>query len=81
MHVYPDPESWNEFYPNEIFILSDGTEGDYDVVNVIKKARIGSTIYTGALNGDTTTYKKVGDFEDVSEVFQSLLMVGYVNNQ
>ena len=84
MRVYPELESWDEFYPNEIFIRMDGTEGDDDVSSVIKKAHIGSTIYIGALfgeAGETTTYKKVGDFDDLSDPFQSLLILGYVTNQ
>ena len=84
MLVYPEIESWNEFYPNEIFIKMEGNEADDDVVNVIKKAHIGSTIYIGALygeSGETATYKKVGDFEDISDPFKNLLILGYVTNQ
>lgn len=35
MPVYPEVESWNEFYPSEIFIRNEPME---DVFSVIKMA-------------------------------------------
>ena len=76
--AYPELESWNEFYPNEIFIAitNSDTEGAY--LPVLKKAKIGTTIVLGENCSITTTYKKVGDIEDGADINSSLIILGEV---
>ena len=76
MLVYPEVESWNEFYPSEIFIRNEPTE---DVFSVIKMANIGTTIYSGNSSTATQIYKKIGKIEAISDMDSSLILIGYVH--
>lgn len=75
MLVYPEIESWDEFYPSEIFIRNEPTE---DVFSVIKKANIGATIYSGNSSNSTQIYKKIGKIEAIPDLDSSLILIGYV---
>ena len=78
MRVYPEIESWNEFYPSEIFVLMGETETNEDVFPVFKIANIGTTIYLGRSANETMVYKKIGDIEALPDMKSSLIFVGYV---
>ena len=75
MLVYPEIESWNEFYPSEIFIRNEPTE---DIFNVIKMANIGTTIYAGGSITATQIYKKIGKIEAISDMDSNLILIGHV---
>ena len=75
MLVYPEIESWNEFYPSEIFIRNEPTE---DVFSVIKMANIGTTIYSGTSLTATQIYKKIGKIEAGPDMESSLILIGNV---
>lgn len=47
MHVYPNPDSWDEFYPSDIFIALGTGETLNNAMNVFVKANIGATIVMG----------------------------------
>lgn len=75
MLVYPEIESWDEFYPSEIFIRNEPTE---DVFSVIKKANIGTKIYAGNSLTATQIYKKIGKIEDAPDMDSNLILIGNV---
>ena len=75
MLVYPEIESWDEFYPSEIFIRNEPTE---DVFSVIKRANIGTTIYSGTSSTATQIYKKIGKIEATSDMDSSLILIRHV---
>lgn len=79
MIVYPEIESWNEFYPGEIFILLADNEGVSDAFAVLKKANIGTTIYLGQSSDETTIVKKIRDIEVLDDINSSLLLLWNVN--
>lgn len=76
MHVYPEIESWNEFYPSEIFIKLGDNEKIPDTIPVLKIANIGTKIYIGTPTDETIIYKKIGVIEDLPDVNLSLIIVG-----
>ena len=82
MVVYPEVNSWDEFYPSEIFVQQNDTESDEELFPIFKKAKIGSTFYVGVMaNGapaGTTIYKKIGDIEAPSDVSLNFLIVGNI---
>lgn len=75
MHVYPNPDSWGEFYPSEIFV--NMTEDD-DPVPILKMVNIGATIVVGIGQSASTTFKKVGDIEAIADLETSLVILGKV---
>lgn len=75
MVVYPEIESWNEFYPSEIFIRNEPTE---DIFSVVKKVNIGATIYSGNSLTATQIYKKIGKIEASPDMESNLILIGYV---
>ena len=75
MLVYPEIESWDEFYPSEIFIRNEPTD---DVFSVIKRANIGTTIYSGTSTAATQIYKKIGKIEAMPDMDSNLILIGYV---
>lgn len=77
MIVYPNPASWDEFYPSEIFIAASEAEEE-DALYVIQKANVGATIALGKGQKGTMIFKKVGDFENVHDFSSALVLVGYV---
>lgn len=79
MVVYPEIESWNEFYPSEIFMRMGETETSEDVFPVFKIAKIGTTIYLGRSSNETTVYKKIGDIEALPDMDSSLISVGHIS--
>lgn len=78
MRVYPEIESWNEFYPSEIFIRLGGNETPDDAFPVIKMANIGTTVYLGTSVSSTNIYKKIGKVENISDMSLSTILVGQV---
>lgn len=84
MQVYPNPDSWDEFYPSEIFIAVADTDPQNEPVNVFKKANIGATIFEGQPVGDrgmeTKIYKKVGEIEALADFQTSLVLLGVVDD-
>ena len=61
MQVYPEIESWNEFYPNEIFIMMGENEAVGDAFLPLKMANIGTIINLHSPANGTNVYKKIGD--------------------
>lgn len=78
MVVYPEIESWNEFYPSEIFIILGDNEDNNVAFPVFKIANIGTTIYLGLSMNETQIFKKISDIEIFSDVKSSTVLVGYV---
>ena len=68
MRVYPEIESWNEFYPNEIFIMLAENESIGDVLLPIKMANIGAIINLHKPDSGTSVYKKIGDIVSVDDL-------------
>ena len=77
MIVYPNPDSWDEFYPSEIFIAMGDEELEASMP-FLKKANIGTTIALGEAINRTTIFKKVGEIGDLGDINKSLVLVGYV---
>lgn len=77
MIVYPNPDSWDEFYPSEIFIAASDAEQEA-ALYVIQKANVGATIALGEGTAKTLIFKKVGDFENIQDFNSSLVLVGVV---
>lgn len=78
MCVYPEIESWNEFYPSEIFIKLGDSETIPDALPALKIANIGTQIYIGTPTDETIIYKKIGVIEALPDVNLSLIIVGKV---
>lgn len=74
MVVYPNPDSWDEFYPSEIFMIVTGDDSDEAILNIIKKANIGATIVLGE-RAQTTTYKKVAALASAADFDTSLIVL------
>ena len=68
MLVYPEIESWNEFYPNEIFIMLGENETMTETFLPLKMANIGTTINLHSPNSGTSAYKKIGDIVSVEDI-------------
>ena len=68
MRVYPEIESWNEFYPSEIFIMVDENESIGDAFLPLKMANIGTTINLHSPVNGTSAYKKIGDIVSVDDL-------------
>ena len=66
--VYPEIESWNEFYPNEIFIRIGENETIGDAFLPLKMANVGATINIHNPNNGTVAYKKIGDIVSVNDL-------------
>ena len=85
MRVYPEIESWNEFYPSEIFVLMGENDTNEDVFPVYKNANIGTTIYVGSegilssVMTDTVIVKKIGDIEVSSDIDSNMILIGNVS--
>ena len=75
MLVYPEIESWDEFYPREIFIRNEPTD---DMFSVIKRVNIGTTIYSANSVTETQIYKKIGKIEAAPDMESSLILIGHV---
>lgn len=74
MHVYPNPDSWDEFYPGEIFIAMNSGDSEEEALRIFKKANIGATIVLGE-PGATTSYKKVAAIESLGDFEASLVLL------
>ena len=68
MRVYPEIESWNDFYPSEIFIMVDENESIGDAFLPLKMANIGTTINLHSPANGTNVYKKIGDIVSVDDL-------------
>ena len=77
MIVYPNPASWDEFCPSEIFIAASAEEQEA-AIYVIQRANIGATIALGEGTKKTTIYKKVGEIKDIADINSALVLVGVV---
>lgn len=75
MHVYPNPDSWDEFYPSDIFVALGTGETLNNVMNVFVKANIGATIVMDKNGNETLAYKKVGDIEALADLSSSLILL------
>lgn len=76
MIVYPNPDSWDEFYPSEIFIALGEGEDISAVINEFVKANIGATIIIGERATKSQTYKKVGEIESFADMVSNLVLLG-----
>lgn len=81
MVVYPEIESWNEFYPSEIFIRRESNDSNEDLISVLNKANIGAEISLGNSSYSTDTYKKIGDIVSLSDMDSNLLLLRRVADQ
>ena len=68
MRVYPEIESWNEFYPNEIFIMLGDNELIGDAFLPIKMANIGTIINLYRPDSGGSVFKKIGDIDSVDDL-------------
>lgn len=75
MHVYPNPDSWDEFYPSDIFIALGANETLDDAINVFVKANIGATILMGKNGTQSQTYKKVGEIESLADMPSNVVLL------
>lgn len=75
MVVYPEIESWGEFYPSEIFIRMVDTDTTDNLLTVLKKANIGTTINVGKSAMQTETYKKIGDIVSLGDMDSNLILL------
>ena len=80
MIVYPNPDSWNEFYPSEIFVALDEGETQSSAVSVFVKAKIGATIVIGRAATASTTYKKVREIAGLDDVETGLVVLSLAGN-
>ena len=78
MYIYPEMESWDEFYPSEIFISYTETE---DITIPLKRANIGAKMYLGVGVEQTAVLKKVAEVDDAGNPFAGFIALGYVVNQ
>jgi hypothetical protein len=76
--VYPNPDSWNEFYPSEIFVALEQRETQSSAVSVFVKAKIGATIVVGTAATSSTTYKKVREIADLDDIETGLVVLSRV---
>lgn len=79
MLVYPEIESWDEFYPSEIFILMGETDTNEDLLRVIKMTNIGTTINLSKSPTITTTYKKIGVVETMDDLNKRLILLANIS--
>jgi hypothetical protein len=75
MHVYPERGSWDEFYPNDIFIALSTGETINDAIGALVKANIGATIVIGKNATQSQAYKKVEEIESVADLAKSLVLL------
>lgn len=76
MIVYPNPDSWDEFYPSEIFIAPSEGEDISAAINEFVKANIGATILIGNNATKSQTYKKVGEIESLADMVSNVVLLG-----
>lgn len=77
MQVYPNPDSWDEFYPSEIFIAVTRDDSSDAPLPVFIQANIGTTIALGQPGSSgqiTRVYKKVGELETMAD-FESAFVI------
>ena len=79
MLVYPEIESWDEFYPSEIFIIMGETDTNEDLLRVIKMTNIGTTINLSKSPTITTTYKKIGVVETMDDLYKRLILLANIS--
>ena len=75
MTVYPNPDSWDEFYPSDIFIAMVEGEDISTAINEIVKANIGANILLCENATKSQTYKKVGEIESVVDIPLNLVLL------
>ena len=80
MLVYPEIESWDEFYPTEIFVRMGNNEGMDVLISVFKMANIGATINLGLTVTDTVIYKKIGKIGDLDDYTDKIIMIGRISD-
>lgn len=74
MIVYPNPDSWDEFCPSEIFIALSTREDMNSAISEFVKANIGANITIGN-STISQTYKKVGDITRIADLDTSLVIL------
>lgn len=78
MRTYPEIESWDEFYPSEVYLIQEITDEDADMLETIKKVNIGATIHIALSEDETLIYKKVGATKDLDTMYENLVLLGHV---
>lgn len=73
--IYPNPDSWDDFYPSNIFIALGAGEKIEDAINVFVKANIGATILIGTNATQSQTYKKVGEIKSLVELISNVVLL------
>ena len=82
MTVYPEIESWDEFYPSEIFVFLGENETPMDAESVLKKANIGATIYLASNPLSTIILKKVGESNGIFlDKASNLILLGVITGE
>ena len=77
MYIYPEMESWDEFYPSEIFISYKETD---DITIPLKRANIGAKLYLGVGMQQTDILKKVAEVNDEGDPFAGFISLGTIIN-
>lgn len=75
MIVYPNPDSWDEFYPSDIFIALGAGEDISAAINAIVNANIGANILIGENATKSQTYKKVGEIVSIADMSSNLVLL------
>lgn len=75
MIVYPNPDSWDEFYPTDIFIALGAGEDISAAINAIVNANIGANILIGENATKSQTYKKVGEIVSIADMSSNLVLL------
>lgn len=78
MRTYPEIESWDEFYPSEVYLSMDISDEDADMLETIKKLNIGTKIYIALSSDETLIYKKIGQPKDLDTMYDDLILLGHV---
>ena len=78
MLVYPEIESWDEFYPSEIFVSY--TAADL-IDELFKIAPVGSTIYMGENAETTSIFKKIAKAKGAEDIANSFVLIGVVSGK
>lgn len=78
MTIYPEIESWDEFYPIEIFVSYTASD---NIDELLKNAPVGSTIYLGENAESTAIFKKVAKAKGSEDLTNSFVLLGVVSQK
>ena len=76
MVVYPEIESWDEFYPSEIFVSYTETD---NVDDIFKRVPVGAKLYMGMNAEDTQIFKKIGEYKNPDDMANNFVFLGIIS--